>query len=112
MINSDQLKGMSVEALENLIANAQDLMEEYEKNRKQEVIREIKALAASANLDIDIKEEEPPKTKGKGFMKYRNPEDPKQTWTGRGKRPKWLNDALAAGKNLDDFNAQNSLNDY
>lgn len=112
MINSDQLKEMSVEALENLIANAQDLMDEYERNKKQEVIKEIKALAASANLNIDIKEEEPPKMKGKGVMKYRNPEDPRQTWTGRGKRPKWLNDALASGKNLDDFNAHNSVNDY
>ncbi|MGO4814348.1 H-NS family nucleoid-associated regulatory protein [Cupriavidus sp. 2MCAB6] len=25
------------------------------------------------------------------------------TWTGRGKRPGWLTQALAAGKNIDDF---------
>ena len=30
--------------------------------------------------------------------KYRNPADPSQTWTGRGKRPRWYAAALAAGK--------------
>lgn len=29
--------------------------------------------------------------------KYRNPEDPMQTWTGRGRKPAWFNDALANG---------------
>lgn len=28
-------------------------------------------------------------------------------WVGRGKRPKWLSDALAAGKHLEDFLAEN-----
>ncbi|MCB1766993.1 MAG: H-NS histone family protein, partial [Candidatus Competibacteraceae bacterium] len=29
----------------------------------------------------------------KGRPKYRNPADPDQTWTGRGKMPNWLKDA-------------------
>jgi DNA-binding protein H-NS len=29
--------------------------------------------------------------------KYRNPENPAQTWSGRGRRPGWMNDAVAAG---------------
>lgn len=32
---------------------------------------------------------------------YRN--DAGQTWAGRGKRPQWLRDALAAGHSLDEF---------
>jgi DNA-binding protein H-NS len=35
--------------------------------------------------------------------KYRNPEDPSQTWAGRGLRPRWLVAALKSGKKLDDF---------
>lgn len=34
-------------------------------------------------------------------VKYRN--DSGGTWVGRGKRPQWLRDALAAGKTLADF---------
>ncbi len=35
--------------------------------------------------------------------KYRNPADPLQTWAGRGKRPHWFSDALAAGKKEKDL---------
>ncbi|MCW2283349.1 DNA-binding protein H-NS [Rhodoblastus acidophilus] len=35
--------------------------------------------------------------------KYRNPASPDETWSGRGKRPKWLVKALAAGHTLDEF---------
>lgn len=35
--------------------------------------------------------------------KYRNPANPSQTWAGRGKRPRWFADALAAGKKEKDL---------
>ena len=37
---------------------------------------------------------------------YRNPADSEQTWTGRGRQPKWVVEALAQGKKLDDFRIQ------
>jgi DNA-binding protein H-NS len=35
--------------------------------------------------------------------KYRNPEDPSQTWSGRGRQPKWFKDGLASGRPASDF---------
>jgi len=36
--------------------------------------------------------------------KYRNPESPEQTWSGRGLKPNWLRDAMAKrGAQLADF---------
>jgi DNA-binding protein H-NS len=35
--------------------------------------------------------------------KYRNPNEPSETWSGRGKRPRWLTQALLAGQKIDDF---------
>ncbi len=35
--------------------------------------------------------------------KYRNPADASQTWTGRGKRPRWYSAALASGKKEKDL---------
>ncbi len=35
--------------------------------------------------------------------KYRNPNDHEQTWSGRGKRPHWFKDALAAGRSDTDM---------
>jgi DNA-binding protein H-NS len=37
------------------------------------------------------------------FPKYRNPNQPSETWAGRGKKPRWLTAALMSGKRLDDF---------
>jgi DNA-binding protein H-NS len=39
----------------------------------------------------------------KVLPKYRNPKDPGETWSGRGKRPLWLAKRLGAGSKLDDF---------
>jgi DNA-binding protein H-NS len=35
--------------------------------------------------------------------KYRNPDDPCETWSGRGKQPRWLVALLRAGKDMEDF---------
>jgi DNA-binding protein H-NS len=35
--------------------------------------------------------------------KYRNPENPAETWAGRGLRPRWLTAAIKGGKEQDDF---------
>ena len=38
-----------------------------------------------------------------GIPKYRHPDDPTVTWTGKGRRPDWIKSALAEGKSLDDL---------
>lgn len=40
---------------------------------------------------------------GKGAAKYANPANPSETWSGRGRRPAWVNAALENGKGLDDL---------
>jgi DNA-binding protein H-NS len=35
--------------------------------------------------------------------KYRNPENPSETWAGRGLKPNWLTAAIKAGKKQEDF---------
>jgi DNA-binding protein H-NS len=35
--------------------------------------------------------------------KYRNPDYPDQTWSGTGRKPTWLVEALSSGKTLEDF---------
>jgi DNA-binding protein H-NS len=35
--------------------------------------------------------------------KFRNPNDPSETWAGRGKQPRWLKKQLGSGKRIDDF---------
>src|SRR5581483_3312817 len=35
--------------------------------------------------------------------KYRNPDEPSETWSGRGKTPRWLTAALKTGHTMDEF---------
>lgn len=43
------------------------------------------------------------KAVNKAPVKYRNPDNSAEQWTGRGRRPKWVVDALDSGKNLEDL---------
>lgn len=43
------------------------------------------------------------RAKSKSPAKYRNPADPTQTWSGRGRKPRWIIEAAAAGRDLADF---------
>ncbi|QCO66929.1 H-NS histone family protein [Luteimonas yindakuii] len=40
---------------------------------------------------------------GKVAPKYRNPANKDETWTGRGKHPRWMAAELANGKKVEDF---------
>ena len=38
-----------------------------------------------------------------GEPRFRNPDNPDQTWSGRGRRPRWVHEAEAAGRRLEDM---------
>lgn len=100
MVDID-LKALSIADLDKL---ASDIQREIDQRRSQEIKQtaaQIKALAAQAGLSLeDILRIKP---KQKTPVKYRNPENPEQTWTGRGKRPDWLRNALNSGRELMEF---------
>ncbi len=41
--------------------------------------------------------------KGAVVIKYRNPKDASQTWSGRGRKPNWLVGALKKGAKIESF---------
>ncbi len=40
---------------------------------------------------------------GKVAPKYRNPDNPAETWAGRGQQPRWLANETAKGRSLEEF---------
>lgn len=40
---------------------------------------------------------------GKVPPKYRNPDNPEETWTGRGRQPRWLAALTAEGRQVEEF---------
>jgi len=64
---------------------------------------QLRAMAEKAGFSLnDLFGKRGPK-KGSGQAKYRNPKDTSQTWTGRGRKPNWLVDAVKKGAKLDSF---------
>jgi DNA-binding protein H-NS len=42
------------------------------------------------------------------YPKYRNPKEPSETWSGRGKQPRWLAAALKTGHAIEEFVISNT----
>jgi DNA-binding protein H-NS len=95
-INFDSLSPAELQAL---IKSAEAQMQSVRKNHIHELRSKIDGLLKSSGVTID---EVYPRRAGRGGKgpkaavapKYRNPGNPAQTWSGRGKRPLWFSEAL------------------
>ena len=89
--------------LASLISNAESLVSKKKKEKRASVIQQIRDLAASIDVTVDITRGVAKKPKSTLPDKYRNPNNPDEAWKGRGPKPKWLKAAIAAGGQLSDF---------
>ncbi len=71
---------------------------------KDEAQADVKAMLAKRGLSMDDVFGGGKGGKGgKVAVKYRNRDNPSETWTGRGRQPKWLAAALKKGAKIQDF---------
>ena len=61
------------------------------------------AAAAGASAPAKARKSTKGRSLGKVPPKYRNPANPKETWAGRGKQPRWLAAETAKGRKLEEF---------
>ena len=64
---------------------------------------QLRAMAEKAGFDVNELFGKRRGKRGPSGVKYRNPRDPSQTWTGRGRKPNWLVDAVKKGAKIDSF---------
>ena len=70
--------------------------------KRQEALQQLRQQAAI--LGCTAAELAPESTKQRRHAaKYRDPEAPDHTWSGKGKRPAWLVEALDSGRQLEEF---------
>lgn len=99
---SIDLKTLSIAELEKLVDEALDLIESKKGEALESAKAEIERIAAAAGLSVTIDAGAKTKRVSKKVAAvYRNPNNAKETWAGRGKRPKWVVEALAAGQSLE-----------
>ncbi|MFQ6547381.1 H-NS family nucleoid-associated regulatory protein [Aestuariibius sp. 2305UL40-4] len=101
------LSKMKRKELEQLRADIDKELEQAAARDLKEARDKAAKIAAEHGFTLDELTGKASGRKGrqtsKAPAKYRNPKDPTQTWSGRGRRPKWIVDAEAKGQSLDKF---------
>lgn len=99
------LKSLNHNQLADLIARAQARQDELVKEKAAKLRDKINALVKAEGFGLEELLGRPTRAKARGKVKpkFRNPADTTQTWSGRGKRPRWFHAALAAGKKEKDL---------
>ncbi len=103
------LDSLNPKQLNDLIAKAEQRKQNLQQEKSGKVRDKLIALAKAEGFTIEelfgLRRGRKTRGKSKGIVKpkYRNPANPAETWSGRGKRPRWFNAALAAGKKEKDL---------
>ncbi len=97
--NPVDLDAMSLDELRSLVSDAEVAMARQLQERRREVVAQMRELAASAGIQIEIIADASFRRHRSAVIapRYRNPANPEQTWSGRGKRPQWFVDSVNAG---------------
>lgn len=99
------LQHLSASELQAMISDAEKALKNMQVNQRKEVIAQIKELAASINVTVDIHEgdKKPVRKTKKVAIKYRDPNNAENTWTGRGVMPRWFSALLNEGRQRSEF---------
>ena len=102
------LNQLSETELQSLLENAGRALKERQYSKRKEVIAQIKDLAASIGVNVEIQETGKKLDRRSAAVpsRYRNPNDATQTWTGRGLKPKWMKALIDAGHSASEFEIQ------
>lgn len=101
------LSNLPTPELNKLAKNIDEELKQREIEERKDAKARIRELAASIGMTPEeVLGIESAKRTTAGEPKFRNPDNPDQTWTGKGKRPNWLNEALAQGRPLEELRAR------
>ncbi len=108
----DMIQYMSLEDLVALQNEINKLLGKKQSEQKSKLAEQFKELAKKSGLELGVitwSEEmekaakKAERKKKKYHPKYRNPENPEQTWTGLGMKPRWVRALLDQGKTMEDL---------
>ena len=99
---------LSVEDLKRLQAEAEALIASKKDQAIEDAYNQIIAIAENVGYSVEelleLGEQKRKKTTRKAVEpRYRNKNNAEETWTGRGKQPRWLVAELEKGAKLEDF---------
>jgi len=99
----NDLDSMSLEDLKKLSRDVERAIASFEDRKRKEARKAIEKVAREFGLSVEevIGTQKAASRATKSAAKYRNPGNPAETWSGRGRQPGWYKDAIAKGKSPD-----------
>ncbi len=94
---------MSIEDLKRLKRELDKAIANYDDRRKAEARRDLEEKAREYGFSLSELAEAKTAKRGAVAPKYRNPSNPDQVWSGRGRQPTWFREAIVAGTEPDDL---------
>ncbi len=98
------LSSLSANELRDLQQRIPQEIKRREAQERVGILNEVRAFAKAKGYaleDLLNKEAKVKSPSGKVKVKYRHPENAALEWTGRGRKPKWVEAWLTEGKSID-----------
>ena len=94
------INSLSLKELKDLQSQVARAIGSFEDRKKKQALAELDEKAREMGYTLAELTGAAGKTRKRApaAAKYANPADSSDTWSGRGRKPRWYSDALAAGK--------------
>lgn len=100
MANVD-ISNLSVAELEALKGSIENVIVGRRQSELVNLRGTFEEMAANAGFTLEEIMQATSTKKRTVAAKYQNPSDPAQTWSGRGRKPRWVDELIASGGDLD-----------
>lgn len=93
------LDNMSLDALKDLQREVNKAVATFENRKRKEALAALEEKARQFGFTMaELTGTKIPRQRSASVAKYANPANPSDTWTGRGRKPKWFMEAIESGK--------------
>lgn len=100
-INLDSLSFKELKELQSQVAKA---ISSFEDRKKKEALAEIEEFARAKGFSLaELTGVTLTRKRAPATAKYANPANASDTWSGRGRKPRWFEAALKAGQRPEDL---------
>ncbi|OZA10879.1 MAG: transcriptional regulator [Rhodobacterales bacterium 17-64-5] len=100
----DNLNTLSLKELKDLQAQVAKAIATFEDRKKKEALFELQEIARAKGFTLEeLTGTSVVRRRAPASAKYANPADKSDTWSGRGRKPRWFIAALASGQQPEDL---------
>jgi len=98
------LEALSLGELKKMQKGVAKAISTFEDRQKADARAKVEAFARDLGYSLaELVGTETKSSRAPAAAKYRHPENPALTWSGRGRKPQWFEEALEAGKTAGDL---------